>query len=68
MKRKTTSPSERRNFVTKEYVKQHYGVTDEWLKNARERAAFPFYRPAGTNVVFYCPADIDEYIKKGRVI
>ncbi len=68
MKRKTTSEPERRNFVTKRYVMEHYGVTEEWLKNARERAAFPFYKPQGTNTVFYRPQDIDAYIEKGRVV
>ncbi len=68
MKRKTTSEPERRNFVTKRYIMEHYGVTEEWLKNARERAAFPFYKPQGTNTVFYRPQDIDAYIEKGRVV
>lgn len=70
MKRKnaTMSAPERRNFVTKDYVIEHWGVSEEWLKNARERAAFPFYRPQGTNIVFYRPDDIDNYIEAGRVI
>lgn len=59
---------EARNFVTKDYVIEHWGVTDEWLKNARSRAAFPFYKPEGTNTIFYKPEDIDNYIAKGRVI
>lgn len=58
----------RRKFVTKAYVMEHWGVTGEWLKNAKERAAFPFYRPKGTNVTFYRPEDIDDYIEKGRVV
>lgn len=54
--------------MTKAYVMEHWGVSEEWLKNARERAAFPFYRPKGTNMVFYRPDDIDNYIESGRVI
>jgi predicted DNA-binding transcriptional regulator AlpA len=70
MRKTTPRPSlpEQRNFVTADYVIEHWGVTKEWLKNARERAAFPFYRPTGTNVVFYRPQDIDAYIAEGRVI
>ncbi len=70
MKKKITDEhwDNRRKFVTSQYVKEHWGVSDDWLKNARERAAFPFYRPNGTNVLFYRPEDIDAYIEKGRVI
>lgn len=64
----TTHWDNRRKFVTSAFVKEHWGVNDEWLKNARARAAFPFYKPKGTNLVFYRPEDIDAYIEAGRVI
>lgn len=49
-------------FISGKAVCELWGVTPEFLKNRREKGDFPYYKPKGTNVIFYKPEEIDAWI------
>lgn len=55
-------------FVSGKKVCETWGVTAEFLKNRREKGDIPYYKPKGTNVIFYKPEEIDNWIEKNSVV
>lgn len=46
----------------------YMGTSSDYLKSLRDNGLISFYKPYGNKMIFYLKQDIDNFIKKGKVI
>lgn len=57
-----------RIWLTSADVLRYLGISHDTLDRMRRDAKIKYYKPYGEKLVFYKKSDIDEFVRKGKVI
>lgn len=57
-----------RVWLTSAEVLRYLGISHDVLDRMRRDAKISYYKPLGGKLLFYKKTDIDEFIRKGKVI
>lgn len=57
-----------RVWLTSADVLSYLGISHDTLARLRRAAKIKYYKPFGEKLVFYKKSDIDEFVRKGKVI
>lgn len=57
-----------RIWLTSADVLRYLGISHDTLARLRRASKIKYYKPFGEKLVFYKKSDIDEFVRKGKVI